>query len=101
MSSVYSWVYRPVSKDETGVQIDMLIDRNDGVIDLCEIKFSQGKYEIKKKYADELHQKSVVFQSKTEIKKSIFTVMITTEGLVNNEYAGDIQNQVVLNDLFL
>lgn len=100
MSSVYSWVYRPTSKEESGVQIDMLIDRNDGVINLCEIKFSQGKYEIKKKYAEELRQKLAVFQSKTETKKSVFTVMITTEGLTNNEYAGDIQNEVVVNDLF-
>ncbi|MBO7626000.1 MAG: ATP-binding protein [Paludibacteraceae bacterium] len=100
MSSVYSWVYRPISKEESGVQIDMLIDRNDGVIDLCEIKFSQGKYEIKKKYAEELRQKLAVFQSKTETRKSVFTVMITTEGLTNNEYAGDIQNEVVVNDLF-
>lgn len=100
MSSVYSWVYRPTSKEESGVQIDMLIDRNDGVINLCEIKFSQGKYEIKKKYAEELRQKLAVFQSKTETRKSIFTVMITTEGLTDNEYAGDIQNEVVVNDLF-
>lgn len=100
MSSVYSWVYRPTSKEESGVQIDMLIDRNDGVINLCEIKFSQGKYEIKKKYAEELRQKLAVFQSKTETRKSVFTVMITTEGLTNNEYAGDIQNEVVVNDLF-
>lgn len=100
MSSVYSWVYRPASKEESGVQIDMLIDRNDGVINLCEIKFSQGKYEIKKKYAEELRQKLAVFQSKTETKKSVFTVMITTEGLTDNEYAGDIQNEVVVNDLF-
>ncbi len=100
MSSVYSWVYRPTSKEESGVQIDMLIDRNDGVINLCEIKFSQGKYEIKKKYADDLREKLAVFQSKTETKKSVFTVMITTEGLTNNEYAGDIQNEVVVNDLF-
>ena len=100
MSSIYSWVYRPESKEENGIQIDMLIDRNDGVIDLCEIKFSQGKYEIKKKYADELRQKGVVFLSKTETKKAVFTVMITTEGLLNNEYAGDVQNQVVVNDLF-
>ena len=100
MSSVYSWVYRPMSKDESGIQIDMLIDRNDGVIDLCEIKFSQGKYEIKKKYADELRQKEAIFQSKTETRKAVFTVMITTEGLVDNEYAADVQNQVLADDLF-
>ena len=100
ISGVYSWLYRPKNDNESGVQIDMLIDRADGVIDLCEIKFSQGKYEIKKKYADELNCKATVFQSKTETKKAVFTVMITTEGLTDNAYARNIQNQVVANDLF-
>lgn len=100
ISSVYSWLYRPKNDNETGTQIDLLIDRADGVINLCEIKFSQGKYEIKKKYADELRQKVAIFQSKTETKKAVFMVMITTEGLVNNEYAGDVQNQIIADDLF-
>ncbi len=100
ISGVYSWVYRPKGKKETGVQIDMLIDRADGVIDLCEIKFAQGEYEIKKKYADSLRNKLAVFQSKTETRKAVFVVLISTEGLVGNEYARDIQNQVVADDLF-
>lgn len=100
ISSVYSWVYRPKNDKESGVQIDMLLDRADGVINLCEIKFSQGKYEIKKKYAEELTNKASVFQSKTATKKAVFTVVISTEGIVNNAYAGNIQNQVTCNDLF-
>ncbi|MBP5366603.1 MAG: ATP-binding protein [Bacteroidales bacterium] len=100
ISGVYSWVYRPQNKKETGTQVDMLIDRADGVIDLCEIKYSQGEYEIKKKYANELHRKAAVFQAKTETKKAVFTVMISTEGIADNEYAGDIQNSVVADDLF-
>jgi len=100
ISSVYSWVYRPKTAEETGTQIDMLIDRADGVINLCEIKYSTGKYEIKKKYAEELRQKVSIFKSKTETKKAVFTVMITTNGLIHNAYAGDIQNEVVAEELF-
>lgn len=101
ISGVYSWLYRAKTANETGTQIDMLIDRADGVIDICEIKFSQGEYEIKKKYADELRNKVAVFQSKTETKKAVFSVLISTAGLVNNEYSREIQNQVVADDLFI
>ena len=78
----------------------MLIDRKDDVINLCEIKFSRGKYEIKKNYANELQDKVTTFQTKAVFNKPIFTVMITTEGLVDNTYARDIQNQVIAEDLF-
>ncbi len=78
----------------------MLIDRADGVINLCEIKYSTDKYEIKKKYAEDLLHKASVFKSKTENKKAVFTVMITTNGLIHNAYAGDIQNEVVAEELF-
>jgi len=100
ISNVYSWIYHPQNKNEKGVQIDMLIDRKDDVINLCEIKFSRGKYEIKKNYANELQDKVTTFQTKAVFNKPIFMVMITTEGLVDNTYARDIQNQVIAEDLF-
>lgn len=100
ISGVYSWLYRAKTVDETGVQIDMLIDRADGVIDICEIKFSQAEYVIKKRYADELRNKIAVFQSKTGTNKAVSSVLITTAGLANNEYSKEIQNQVVADDLF-
>jgi hypothetical protein len=100
ISGVYSWLYRPKEDYETGVQIDMLLDRADDVIDLCEIKYTQGLYEINKQYSAELRRKVSVFLSKTETKKAVFPVMITAEGLVPNAYAGDIQNSITAEDLF-
>jgi AAA+ ATPase superfamily predicted ATPase len=100
ISGVYSWLYRPKENYETGVQIDMLLDRADYVIDLCEIKYTRGLYEINKQYSAELRRKVSVFQSKTETKKAVFTVMITAEGLAPNAYAGDIQNSITAEELF-
>lgn len=100
VSSEYSWIYRPKDEQEIGVQIDMLLDRDDGVVNLCEMKFSSEKYEITKSYDAELRRKSRVFTDKSDCQKAVTTVMITTYGLVSNAYAGDIQNQVTMEDLF-
>ena len=100
VSSAYSWVYRPQNEYETGVQIDMLLDRDDDVINLCEMKFSSDEYEINKSYDAELRRKARIFKEKTSTKKAVTTVMITTYGLVPNAYAGDIQSQVTMDDLF-
>ncbi len=100
MSDIYSWVYRPQTADETGIQIDMLIDRIDDVINLCEIKYSNGEYEIKKQYDDALQRKINTFTSKTGTTKAVWPVMITTSGLKPNAYANNIHAQVVMEDLF-
>ena len=100
ISNVYSWIYRAQTADEQGVQIDMLIDREDDTINLCEIKYSDEKYKISKSYSDNLRHKTNVFKNKTNTRKAVFTVMITTKGLLDNPYARDIQNQVVMEDLF-
>ena len=100
MSDIYSWVYRPQTDKETGVQIDMLIDRVDDVINLCEIKYSNGEYEIKKQYDEALQRKISTFTSKTGTTKAVWPVMITTAGLKQNAYAKNIHAQVVMEDLF-
>ena len=100
VSSTYSWIYRAQNEQESGVQIDMLLDRDDDVINLCEMKFSSDEYEITKSYDAELRRKARVFSAKTNTKKAVTTVMITTYGLVQNAYAADIQNQVTMEDLF-
>jgi len=99
-SNQFSWVYRPQNEKETGVQIDMLLDRDDGVINLCEMKFSSSEYEINKSYDAELRRKARIFSDKAGTKKAVTTVMITTYGLVDNAYANNIQNQVTMEDLF-
>ena len=75
------------STEAKQAQVDLLIDRRDQVINLCECKFSLDTYSISKDYADKLRSKSEVFRSGTKTKKSVFLTMITTYGLKRNQYS--------------
>ena len=83
-----------------GAQIDMLIDRRDGVINLCECKFSNAAYAITEKDAEDLQRKRDVFTRETGTKKSIHITIITANGLAQNAFKNDIQAEIVLDDLF-
>lgn len=84
-----------------GAQIDLLLDRKDHVINVCEMKFSKKEFVIDKGCADELDNKVQVFQRETKVKSTIFPTMITTYGTKkNSHYTGRIQNEVVMDDLF-
>jgi AAA+ ATPase superfamily predicted ATPase len=98
-----SWHYTsPKKSRETGTQIDLLIDRIDNSINVCEIKFSNNQYSIDKNYARNLDNKTKVFEEKTGTKKQIFLSMITTLGLKKNFYSEDlVDSEVVLKDLIL
>ena len=93
-----SWRSR---KEDDGVQIDFIIDRNDHVINVCEIKFSRKEFEITKEYDKNLRNKVWTFAEETHTKKSIHITMLTTYGVKRNEYSGNIQNEVTLDDLFV
>ena len=83
-----------------GVQIDLLIDRRDQVINICEMKFSINEYIIDKDYDLALRNKVEAFRRMNDCKKSLQITMITTYGVKNNKYSGIVQSQVVLSDLF-
>ena len=84
----------------SGAQIDLLIDRRDHVVNICEMKFSTDEYEIDKTYDKVLRNKIESFRSITSCKKSIQLTMVTTYGVKKNKYSNIIGNQVVLDDLF-
>ncbi len=86
--------------DVAGAQIDLLIERGDGITDICEIKYSNSEYAITTEYMDKLLQKKSVFQTVTKTRKAIHLVMITTLGLARNAHYGEIQNEVTADDLF-
>jgi uncharacterized protein len=82
-------------------QVDLVIDRRDQVINLCEAKFSINQFTIDKKYAEELRTKIGVFKDVTQTQKSIFLTCITTFGLTPNEYAQSlVQNSLTMDILF-
>jgi hypothetical protein len=95
-----AWRYVP-GKGQPGAQIDLLFDRQDFCISICEMKFSNSSFSIDKAYAAELLKKREVFVNKTETPKTIFIVMITTFGTQDNSYKiGLVQNDITLDDLF-
>lgn len=86
---------------ENGAQIDLLIDRKDGIITICEMKFSNQEYEITKEYAAKLRNKMNTFKTESNTRKTLFLAMVTTFGVKPNQYAlGLVQHQLVLDDLF-
>lgn len=86
---------------EKSAQIDLLIDRRDQVINLCECKFSLDTFSINKEYSEKLRSKISTFKRVTKTKKSVFLTMITTYGVEKNKYANLlVQNEVILDDLF-
>jgi hypothetical protein len=97
-TSVSAW--RSKSKTE-GAQIDLVIDRRDQVINLCEMKYSINPFTIDNKYAEELRNKTGVFKTETNTRKSVFLTMITTFGLKTNSYStGLVNNDLKMDILF-
>lgn len=85
-----------------GVQIDLLIDRRDQCINLCEMKFYNSSFAIDQKYAEELRRKENAFREQTKTRKQIFHTMVTTFGLLPNEHSiGLIDSAVTMEDLFV
>ena len=83
-----------------GAQIDLLIERRDRVINICEMKFSINEYVIDKDYDMVLRNKLDAFRRMTNCKKSLQTTMITTYGVKRGKYSGIINSQITLEDLF-
>jgi hypothetical protein len=83
-----------------GAQIDLLIDRRDRVINICEMKFSINEFAIDKSYDMSLRNKLESFRRTTNCRRSLQTTMITTYGVKRGKYSGIIQSQVTLDDLF-
>lgn len=94
----YSWRSKT---SENGSQIDLLIERADRIINLCEVKYSTTPYSIDKSEEMKLRIRQSDFAEETGTKYAIFPTMITTYGIRKNAYSGYIQAEVTLDDLFL
>jgi uncharacterized protein len=82
-------------------QIDLIIERADHCINLCEIKYCHSEFVIDKAYAEKLEHKKQQFQAATKTKKALFTTMITPYGvIINKHYLTAVQNQLTMDDLF-
>ena len=106
VSSVHSWSYKgekdPVSGKtiHKGVQIDLLIDRNDDTINLCEMKYTNAEYTITEEEDEKIRNRKEAFVRETETEKTVLLTMITSFGLTPGGYSNDIHCQLTMADLF-
>ena len=97
--SVSAWKSGPTDLHD-GAQIDLVIDRRDQIVNLCEMKFSNSKYAIDAKYEEELRNKLYAFKVETKTRSALHLTMVTTYGVKQNYHSGIVTSQVVLDDLF-
>ncbi len=83
-----------------GAQIDLLIVRKDQVINLCEMKYSNTEYVITSGDDEKMRNRIADLMNVTKTRYAIYPTLLTTYGLADNAYAGDIQAVVTLDDLF-
>jgi uncharacterized protein len=104
ISGVYSQssnYYKKGTKTENGIQIDLLIDRNDKVINLCELKFYNNLWTLTKKDREGVLEKIALFKTLTKTKKQVFFTTISTFGIKQHEYSlGSIDNDFSMDILF-
>jgi hypothetical protein len=94
---VSTWRSKTAAK---GAQVDLIIDRKDQTINLCEMKFSTQAYSISKKEEELLQTRKLAFMEETKTRKAVHLTMVTTFGVKPNMYSDRIQSEVTLEDLF-
>ncbi len=100
VSNEYSWTLKG-NAENTGAQIDFIIDRDDNCMNILELKFHHSEYEITKDYAQKLSEKIAIFKENTKTKKNIFLTLLTANGVKKNQhYLNVVTNQLNLEDLF-
>ena len=95
-----SWQHRARNREDNGAQIDLLIDRADDVISVCELKHTVTPFAITKRYAEELRRKLAVFQHETRTRKNLQLVLVATAGVLANAYSRDLVDREVGLDAF-
>ena len=96
-SNELSWSSK---KTKPGAQIDLLIDRKDDIINICEMKFSEEMFIIDANYEESLIHKVETFRKETGTRKALWLTMITFSGVANNEHKHIVINELTADDLF-
>ncbi len=101
LDSIHAEYYSWRSKESTpGAQIDLIIDRADGIVTMCEIKYSKTEYALSKKEYNNILNRIECFVRETHCRKGVQTVIITTLGLKSHGFAEIASKSVRLDDLF-
>ena len=88
------------NKEEQGAQIDLVIDRGDHAINLCEMKFCTMPYVINDKYEQYIRQRIALFREKTKTTKSLVSTFVTTFGVANGMHKSIVGKEIVAKELF-
>lgn len=100
-TSVSTWSCKPDKEEGTpGAQIDMIIERADRMIHLCEMKFSESTFRISQEYEKSLRERMGLFRFKTNNRKSLVHTFITTYGVADGKHKSIVHSEVVMDDLF-
>ncbi len=100
LADVYSWRGKAGGPDGEEAQIDMLIDRGDRVINVCEMKYSSDEYTMDEEEGRKLRRRLEIFRSVTGTKKGLMPTLICSSGLKRSAGSAAIQAVVTLDDLF-
>lgn len=93
----YSWRSK---EHQPAAQIDLIVERSDNMVNLCEIKYSNGQYVLNKAEYEKIQNRQMAFIDETKCKQGIFLTLVTTSLPKQNEYSSMINSVVVLDDLF-
>jgi len=98
LTDVSSWRSGPSSP---GAQIDLVIDRRDQTINLCEMKYGSQPYAIDKAYAETLERKRTVFRAETGTRKDLYLTLVSPHGVAPGQYQHTVHSVITLDDLFV
>lgn len=99
-ASVYACRIPADNDGNPGAQIDLVLDRADGIVNLCEMKYTIEPFSISSKYRTELAEKIAAYRRTFETKKAIHVTVVSANGLKENANADIVQSMVNLADLF-
>ena len=97
---VASWRCRGNPGGPRGAQIDLVISRADNVVNICEMKFARGEYEIDADEAERLRNRTEAFRRETSFRGGIHLTFVTPYGVKHNKYWNMVQSEVTLDNLF-
>lgn len=80
--------------------VETKFDRNDQVVNICEMKYSMSEFSIDAEYERNLRNKKSAFIESTNTRKAVHLTMVTTYGIRQNSHSGIIQSEITLEDLF-
>ena len=99
-TDAYSWRTHAEEPGRRGAQVDLVIERSDGNVNLCEMKYASSEYALSSDEAERLCWRKEAFAAETGVRKTMRLTLVTPVGLARNAHAGIVHNVVTLNDLF-